>query len=756
MNPLNHTPILIKALIIVALTLIPIGFLLNALMNEKDIAINFGRDELGGSRLVALSRDIVTATAQTRQDALNGRQGSGNAAAAFEKFSKEAGQSKYLSAETLAATGKAVRDNDHGAALSQLQGAISEVGDRSNLTLDPDVDTYYLMDVATVKVPNLIKVMSDIHAVALAAATANALTNEQRIQLFVLKGQFEDTLGGIATERDKAFAGTTDSNLQKNAEGAYKLALDKSKDFFSDVESHMLGTEFHAESPTALNGKYTDALYAVGALWQMANAEMDRLIERRVGGFEDSKHHSMIVTAALLVGTLAILFVITGSITRPLSRVVKALEEISKEHTDVTVAGTNRKDEIGSIARAAEKLRVGVAEAFRLKQMLEDMPTSIMVADPKSGFKVSYTNRMARETLKGVESHLPTPVDRLLGADCAFVSSDPSGFKNAVSNHKTLPRRERTKIGNELFDVSTSAMNDKKGDYIGAMVTWTLATKQAEVADNIERMVTQAVEQVAGSANQIGDSAISLNRTADETKQLSTAVAAASAQAAQTSSQVAASAEELTASISEISSKIQHSSKVATEAANKGAAINDAMKSLADKANRVGEVVNVITGIAEQTNLLALNATIEAARAGEAGKGFAVVASEVKSLANQTAKATEEVTNQITEMQGATDFAVNSVKEIMTIIGEISANTTAVAAAVEEQSAATNEIARNIAQTATGTQEISENIVSVERGAEDTGKTSSVVKTTVGQLNQQIGLLQDKIRDFLQSMRTAA
>ena len=85
---------------------------------------------------------------------------------------------------------------------------------------------------------------------------------------------------------------------------------------------------------------------------------------------------------------------------------------------------------------------------------------------------------------------------------------------------------------------------------------------------------------------------------------------------------------------------------------------------LSSGASRIGDVVKLIRAIAEQTNLLALNATIEAARAGEAGRGFAVVASEVKTLASQTAKATEEIATQIGAIQGSTAQAVEAIRQI--------------------------------------------------------------------------------------------
>jgi methyl-accepting chemotaxis protein len=760
MNPLKHTSIIVKACVLMLLTFLPLGNLMYDLIKDKNALIQFSQSEYDGDQIVALARDVVLNTADARSKALNGKVETRGIQDSFESLKKAGSNSPYVTPATLQATEEIIKTSlsgrDHDDAINQLLVLIGEVADKSNLTLDPDVDTYYLMDAVTVKLPGLVKVLSEMHSVASAAVTAGALTSDQRIQLFVLKGSYLDAAGALATGRDKSFAGTADNQLKPNSEAAYKTALEESASFFNHIERDLLAGEYRGSSMAELNSEYEAALHANAALWQKTQSELDRLIQKRIKGFEDRKLNSILVTIVMVSITMIILLLITSSITKPLLRVMKSLEALSKGETEVTVPDLDRRDEMGALARATDLLRKEVAGAFSLKQMVEYMPTSVLMADARNGFKISFANRTAKTTLKSVEHSLPMAVEQIVGQTPEFLSANGEEQRQALAHPENLPRRERTKIGNEVFDITTSAINSRKGDYIGAMITWALATKQAEFADSIEKTVSAAVQEVAGSVTQIGDGAKSLHRVADETKQLSTAVAAASAQAAQTSSQVAASAEELTASISEISSKLQASSRVATEATNKGQAIDQSMKSLAEKAARVSEVVNVITGIAEQTNLLALNATIEAARAGEAGKGFAVVASEVKGLANQTAKATEEVTTQITEMQAATTLAVDSVREIMGILNEISAHTTAVAAAVEEQSAATNEIARNIAQTATGTQEISQNIVSVEQGAEDTGKTSQQVKDTVTALTGQISTLQEKIGEFLKSMRSAA
>ena len=160
---------------------------------------------------------------------------------------------------------------------------------------------------------------------------------------------------------------------------------------------------------------------------------------------------------------------------------------------------------------------------------------------------------------------------------------------------------------------------------------------------------------------------------------------------------------------------------MANAAVDQARKTNERVGELSKAAARIGDVVELINSIAEQTNLLALNATIEAARAGEAGRGFAVVASEVKALAAQTAKATDEISHQITGIQAATHDSVGAIKEIGATITRIADIASTIAATVEEQGAATAEIARNVGEAAKGTAEVADKITQVNHGARATG-----------------------------------
>ena len=276
-----------------------------------------------------------------------------------------------------------------------------------------------------------------------------------------------------------------------------------------------------------------------------------------------------------------------------------------------------------------------------------------------------------------------------------------------------------------------------------------------DLADNFESSVQHVVGQVSAASVELQSSAQSMAGNTDQTTNQASLVSSASEQAFGNVQSVAAATEELSASITEISQQVAQSTNIASKAVAEARQTDQTINGLALASQRIGDVANLIRDIANQTNLLALNATIEAARAGDAGKGFAVVASEVKNLANQTAQATEEITGQISSIQGATGEAVTAIRGITNTITEIDQIASAIAAAVEQQGAATREISRSIQQAADGTRDVSQNIAGVSEALTESGRLAEGLLGAASDLSRQADVMRTEISRFVERVRAS-
>jgi methyl-accepting chemotaxis protein len=276
------------------------------------------------------------------------------------------------------------------------------------------------------------------------------------------------------------------------------------------------------------------------------------------------------------------------------------------------------------------------------------------------------------------------------------------------------------------------------------------------VGTGLARFLTDLRASIAG----IGASAGRLAASADGLLALSDGMAGTaettSARAAEASSvaknvagdidAVAHGTEEMGSAIQQIATSAATAATVATTAVRVARETNAVVAKLDTSSGEIGDVVRVISAIAEQTNLLALNATIEAARAGEAGKGFAVVASEVKELAQETATATADIARRIEAIQSDARGAVAAINEIGTIVGEINDIQASIAAAVDEQTAnstairgSVTEAARRSTGIANATSDVARASGEASRGAADTRRAAEELSQLAAELRGLVG-----------------
>jgi methyl-accepting chemotaxis protein len=416
-------------------------------------------------------------------------------------------------------------------------------------------------------------------------------------------------------------------------------------------------------------------------------------------------------------------------------------ELTANQWSPITVGRLSSAVGVAETALEAAKVQASDLHASALRSLIVQLAFLIASIGLAAGAMIAVTRRVIRPLHKMRDAMLKVAAgDLSVETGYAARRDEIGGLATAL---ETFKQQAADKLAIEAQERERNA---------GAAARQ--RAMEAHVAE-FEGTVRQTLQQLGDASGEMRKTSTGLSTVSRQTNSRVEVAQRASGEASMSVESVASAAEELSASINDISQQAAHAAGIASRAVDQARETDGTVQGLAKSAGRIGEVVGLINTIAAQTNLLALNATIEAARAGEAGRGFAVVASEVKSLASQTAKATDDISEQIADIQKVAGEAIDAIKGIGSIIGEVNEVATAIAAAVQEQGAATQEITRSTQYAAQGTKNVSDNITGVKTDADAAAAAAENVKGASETLESQSQNLGHQVTDFLSKIRAA-
>ena len=478
---------------------------------------------------------------------------------------------------------------------------------------------------------------------------------------------------------------------------------------------------------------------------------------------------------ALAVAT-ALFFVLSRQIMSPMHSLAAMAKEVAKGNFDASFEYKAR-DAIGETIGAVRDMVAEMKSKLGFSQgVLKGMTTPCVVVDNDE--VLTYTNEATVEMLEQEgkpEDHYGRNVAQFFYGD----ASRKTVLSTCLSEHTSVSKEVEltSRKGNvRKVIIDASPLYDLDGNIMGALCIYRDLTELRNKEETILQQ-NEAILQVVKEADAIAE------QVSTASEQLSSQVEEASRGADQQkerASETATSMEQMNSSVLEVAKNASQAAETADEAkgtAQEGAQmvekvvgaigsikeqaeeLRSTIHGLGEKAEGVGEIMTTIEDIADQTNLLALNAAIEAARAGEAGRGFAVVADEVRKLAEKTMRATKEVGQAVSDIQSgtqssiqSTDTAVQSIAEstetaneagralqnIVQMVDKTAEQIRSMATSAEEQSSASDEITKAVEEVSRISSETSEVMVQSAQAVSELSRQAQKLKSLIGDL-QQVG-----------------
>jgi methyl-accepting chemotaxis protein len=633
-----------KLTLLTVLLLLPITLLAWLLITQSYQDINFAEKELEGNRYISLIRPLIARIAAGQTDIAVAQLGE------IERLNTEIGKGMSLGdsatlgfAAVRSAATATVETKDAAAskAVTTLQNLITEVGDGSNLILDPDLDSFYTMDLVVVKTPNLESQIVEILNLARSLKNSKKVTISELANFERRIGEAAGTLDGAVDSLQRAVKGSNDGSLKVSLTGPFDEFRDATKTYLTGLSAFAEAAGgAPGPSPTIedLARQQATAESKASVFWETASKELDRLLTLRISGFRQKLNLSLAISIGIVLIAVLISLLIAQSLSRSVSDLVTAMGRMANGDLWVDIGGTKRGDEAGALARAATQMSI---------------------------------------QLRGLASEV---------------------------------RGHSTKVLDAASTIETLADSQ--------------SSSSSEMASSVAE-ISSTMEQLSASSSQIAAHSRSVADIAAKTWE---------------SSKVGQSEmEQVAALMSSIHDDNQETLREVID--------------LGRRSKEIGTVMEIISNVADQTKLIAFNAALEAASAGDAGRRFVVVASEIRRLADSVTDSTNEIAKKIKEIQDSISrLVVNSEKSAKGIAAGLDATdhvaanlTTLVAAAdqtngaaeqislsTQQQRIASDQVVMALREIALVSAENTKNIEQITKNAHDLTTLSGALKRAAG------------------------
>lgn len=805
-----------KIALLMLLLILPSLLLIKMFVDEKNVNIDFAKQELKGLEYITPLKQLLAEIVRHRSlvsgnthenplnnqaiddifnviDTLESRYGQEFASAGkWQKIKQDWAAIRQMPISV-------TQDNNvlqHGKLIEQIGELLVHVSDRSNLTLDPEADTYYMMMLISVRLPEFIDYTSEFSSVNVNnAAKGGELNEKAKTQIAILDQRIRNRYKKIIHDINAVYEANPDLKPQiLEKEAVFSKAVTAMLDL---VQQEIAAGKTLSISTERVAAQGEGTLEAVNNLYGQMNSLLKLRLEARIANLQSSIRVQLgaVLLTLILVSILG--FLIAKYLVSNLKEVNRLLSKVGEGELRNRI-DLDGYDEMGELLRGLQTMQVNLnvnisetreqaIKSTRVERALDNVNSCVMLANNQ--FEVIYMNKAVQAMFKHAEADIRKQLPefdagKVMGASIDVFHKNPE-HQRAMLGKLNTTYQAPIQIGGRHLQITANPVQDKGGQRIGTVVEWLDRTNEVKIEQEIAGIVeavktgelssridladkhgffeklsaginelTDTIEQVfadiAGSMQSLAEGDLNnkiagdyqgmylackedINSTIDKLREIfkevseaadfinqsSQEIASGNNNLSQRAEQQAANLQETAASMEELTSTVKNNADNAQQAnilasktqnlAEKGGNIVksavSAMEEINESSGKISEIIGIIDEIAFQTNLLALNASVEAARAGELGRGFSVVATEVRNLAQRSATAAKEskvqIQNSVQKVRSGTALVNEtgkSLTEIVLEVRKVGGIVAEIAAASIQQSAGIGQVNQAVSQ----------------------------------------------------------